>query len=294
MEKNDRATSRRGLRAALALTVVFMGVEVAGGLLSRSLALLADAGHMASDAGALSLSLFAYWLSSKPRSLRRTFGWYRFEIFAALLNGLSLWLAAGIIVWEAVRRFSVPLEIKTGPMLLVAAAGLTVNIISGLILHSTRRENLNARGAFLHVVGDALGSVGVIAAGVVIRLTGWRIVDPLVSLFLCGLIAWSAWGLVREAFHILMEGTPDHLNLEEIRSGLAGIPGVRDVHDLHIWTVTSGFVAMTVHLAVDNPGEGPAVLQTARGLLEGRFGLPHSTIQIESRTDRPCSTESCD
>lgn len=294
MDKNASAASRRRLRAALAFTVVFMGVEIAGGLLSRSLALLADAGHMASDAGALALSLFAFWLSSRPRSLRRTFGWYRFEIFAALLNGLSLWLAAGIIAWEAFRRVRAPLDIKTGPMLLVAAAGLAVNVLVARILHQSRHESLNTKGAYLHVVGDALGSIGVIAAGLLIRATGWKVVDPIVSVLLCGLIAWSGGRLVREAFHILMEGTPDHLPLQEIGSGLAGIEGVRDVHDLHIWTVTSGFVALTVHLAVDDPGEAPAVLSAARDLLAARFGLEHTTIQIETASERACLTESCD
>jgi cobalt-zinc-cadmium efflux system protein len=294
VEDHARAASRRGLRIALALTAVFMGLEIAGGLLSRSLALLADAGHMASDAGALGLSLFAFWLSTKPRSLQRTFGWFRFEIFAALLNGLTLWLVSGLIAWEAIRRFRSPLEIKTGPMLLVAAAGLAVNLICAWILHAGRKENLNAKGAFLHVVGDAAGSVGVIAAAVLIRFTGWRIVDPLVSLLLCGLIGWSAWRLLREAFHILMEGTPEHLNLEEIRSGLAGIPGVRNVHDLHIWTITSGFVAMTVHLIVDDPRSAPAVLAAGRDFLTQRLGIQHSTIQIESPSAEPCSTGSCD
>jgi cobalt-zinc-cadmium efflux system protein len=294
MDKNASDASRRRLRAALAFTVVFMGMEIAGGLLSRSLALLADAGHMASDAGALALSLFAFWLSSKPRSLRRTFGWYRFEIFAALLNGVSLWLAAGIIVWEAVRRVRAPLDIKTGPMLLVAVAGLAVNFLVAGILHRARHENLNTKGAYLHVIGDTLGSIGVIAAGLIIRATGWTLIDPIVSVLICGLIAWSGVRLVREAFHILMEGTPDHLPLEEIRSGLAGIRGVCDVHDLHIWTVTSGFVSLTVHLAVDDPGEAPAVLDAARDLLKMRFGLEHTTIQVERKSGRACSTQSCD
>jgi cobalt-zinc-cadmium efflux system protein len=294
MEDHGRAASPRGLRIALALTVLFMGLELAGGLFSRSLALLADAGHMASDAGALALSLFAFWLSTKPRSLKRTFGWFRFEIFAALLNGLSLWLAAGLIAWEAVRRFSSPIKIKTGPMLLVAAAGLAVNLICAWILHAGREESLNAKGAFLHVVGDAAGSVGVIAAGVIIRFTGWRIVDPLVSLLLCGLIGWSAWRLIRQAFHILMEGTPDHLNLEEIRSGLAALPGVRDVHDLHIWTITSGFTALTVHLVVEEAAQAQALLAAGRSYLADRLGILHSTIQIETPPGRSCSTDSCD
>jgi cobalt-zinc-cadmium efflux system protein len=294
MVSNGSSASRRRLKAALILTLVFMGVEIAGGLLSRSLALLADAGHMASDAGALALSLFAFWLSSKPRSLRRTFGWYRFEIFAALLNGLSLWLAAGIIVWEAFRRIRAPLDIKTGPMLLVAAAGLAVNFLVAGILHRSRHESLNTKGAYLHVIGDTLGSIGVISAGILIRATGWKIVDPIVSVLLCGLIAWSGVRLVREAFHILMEGTPDHLNLEEIRAGLAGISGVRDIHDLHIWTVTSGFVALTVHLTVDDPEESPAVFDAARDLLKARFGLEHTTIQIETTSERACLTDSCD
>jgi cobalt-zinc-cadmium efflux system protein len=294
MDRNASTSARSRLRAALAFTIVFMGLEIAGGLLSRSLALLADAGHMASDAGALALSLFAFWLSSKPRSLRRTFGWYRFEIFAALLNGLGLWLAAGLIVWEALRRVRTPFDVKTGPMLLVAAAGLAVNLLVAAILHQSRHENLNTKGAYLHVVGDTLGSLGVIAAGFLIRATGWKVVDPIVSVLICGLIAWSGARLVREAFHILMEGTPDHLPLEEIRSGLAGIRGVCEVHDLHIWTVTSGFVSLTVHLTVDDQGGSPTVLEAAGDLLKERFGLEHTTIQIEGPSPRACSTRSCD
>jgi cobalt-zinc-cadmium efflux system protein len=294
MDRNASASSRSRLRAALAFTLVFMGLEIAGGLLSRSLALLADAGHMASDAGALALSLFAFWLSSKPRSLRRTFGWYRFEIFAALLNGLGLWLAAGLIAWEAARRLKTPLDIKTGIMLLVAAAGLAVNLLVAAILHQSRHENLNTKGAYLHVIGDTLGSLGVIAAGFLIRATGWKVVDPIVSVLICALIAWSGARLVREAFHILMEGTPDHLPLEEIRSGLAGIRGVCEVHDLHIWTVTSGFVSLTAHLTVDDPGDSPAVLGAAGDLLKKRFGLEHTTIQIERKSAGACSTQSCD
>jgi cobalt-zinc-cadmium efflux system protein len=179
-------------------------------------------------------------------------------------------------------------------MLLVAGAGLAVNFLVAGMLHRARHENLNTKGAYLHVIGDALGSIGVIAAGLLIRATGWKVVDPIVSVLICGLIGWSGARLVREAFHILMEGTPDHLPLEEIRSGLAGIRGVREVHDLHIWTVTSGFVSLTVHLTVDDPGESPAVLAAAHGLLAGRFGLPHTTIQVETISDRCCSTESCD
>ncbi len=294
MDPHASVASKRRLKGALALTLVFMGLEIAGGLLSRSLALLADAGHMASDAGALALSLFAFWLSAKPRSLRRTFGWYRFEIFAALLNGLSLGLAAVLIVGEAFRRVRAPLDIRTGPMLLVAMAGLAVNILVAAILHQSRHENLNTKGAYLHVIGDTLGSVGVITAGLLIRATGWKVVDPIVSVLICGLIAWSGVQLVREAFHILMEGTPDHLPLEEIRSGLAGIPDVRDVHDLHIWTVTSGFVSLTLHLTVDDPTRSSAVLEAARDLLKDRFGLEHTTIQIEGKSERACSTQSCD
>jgi cobalt-zinc-cadmium efflux system protein len=293
MDPRASVASKRRLKGALALTLVFMGAEIAGGLFSRSLALLADAGHMASDAGALALSLFAFWLSSKPHCLRRTFGWYRFEIFAALVNGLSLWLAAALIAFEAFRRVREPLDVKTGPMLLVAAAGLAVNILVAALLHRARHENLNTRGAYLHVLGDALGSLGVIAAGLAIRITGWRAADPLVSVLICGLIAWSGARLVREAFHILMEGTPDHLPLEEIRSGLSSIPNVRDVHDLHIWTVTSGFIALTAHLVVGDPECSQAVLTTARDLLKTRFDLDHTTIQVEAGAPGTCSTRSC-
>jgi cobalt-zinc-cadmium efflux system protein len=291
---NDSTRSSRPLLAALALTVVFLGVEIVGGILAGSLALLADAGHMATDAGALGLSLFALWLSSKPRSLKKTFGWYRFEIFAALVNGLGLWLAAAIIAWEAVGRLRAPAAVKTGPMLVIASFGLAANVLSGWILRRSGGESLNLKAAFLHVVWDALGNVGVIAAAAVIRFTGWKSADPVAGLALCVLMARSAWGLIREAFQILMEGTPEKLNLEEIRRALLAIPGVLEVHDLHIWTVTSGFVSLTAHLVVADSASAPDVLEAGRSLLEGTFGLRHSTIQIETKTDRACWTESCD
>jgi cobalt-zinc-cadmium efflux system protein len=290
----DTRSARRGLRIALGLTVVFIAVEVAGGVISRSLALLADAGHMVSDAGSLGLSLFAFWLSSRPRSLRRTFGWYRFEIFAALVNGLGLWMVSGIIIWEAYRRFQAPPAVKTGPMLIVAAAGLIANLVSGLVLFRSRGESLNIRSAFLHVGSDAAGSLGVIAGGLIIRRTGWLFVDPLISFLLCGLIVWSSWRLVREAFHVLMEGTPEHLNLGEIQAAIQAVPGVRGSHDLHIWTVTSGFVVLTVHVVLENPGDALGVLEAAQRVLSERFGIRHSTIQVEPVAEPSCPTESCD
>ena len=292
MVRDDRS-ARRGLKIALVVTIVFMAIEITGGLISKSLALLADAGHMLSDAGSLALSLFAFWLSSRPHSIRRTFGWYRFEIFAALVNGLSLWLVAGLILWEAIRRFQAPPAVKTGPMLIVAAAGLAANLVSGLVLYKTRDKGLNVRAAMLHILGDAIGSCGVLAAGFIIRGTGWLIVDPIISLFLCGLIIWSSWGLVREAFHILMEGTPDHLNLAEIDAAFRSIPGVLDSHDLHIWTVTSGFIALSVHFVVKTAEEAPVVLEKAQAILSEKYGIAHSTIQIEPEANGKCITGTC-
>jgi cobalt-zinc-cadmium efflux system protein len=282
------------LRIALLVTSAVFVVEVAGGLLSRSLALLADAGHMLTDVAALGLGLFAFWLSARPPSSRRTFGWRRFEIFAAFLNGLALWLIAALIGYEAFKRLQSPPPVKGGLMLAVAAFGLAANILVGAILFRSRRDNLNVRGAFLHVVGDALGSVGVLAAALLISLTGSFIWDPIISTFVCLLILWSSGLLIRDSFRVFMEGAPSHLDIDAIRTALAAIDGVVDVHDLHVWTITSGFVSMSAHVTIREGTDAKRTLERAQEAMASRFKITHSTFQIEPAADGLCPSGTCD
>jgi cobalt-zinc-cadmium efflux system protein len=269
-------------------------VEVAGGLLSHSLALLADAGHMLTDVAALGLGLFAFWLSGRPASSGRTFGWRRFEIFAAFLNGLALWVIAAVIGYQAFLRLQSPRPVKGGLMLAVAAFGLAANVVVGAVLYRDREHSLNIRGAFLHVVADALGSVGVLAAAVLIEVTRSYIWDPIVSAAVCLLILWSSARLIRDSFRIFMEGAPAHLDTGAIRETLAALDGVLDVHDLHVWTITSGFVSMSAHLKVRAGMETREVLRLAHEAISSRFKVVHSTFQIEPEEDASCATGSCD
>jgi len=285
---------QRPLKIALLVTSAVLVVEAAGGLLSGSLALLADAGHMLTDVAALGLGLFAFWLSARPASSRRTFGWRRFEIFAAFLNGVALWLIAALIGFEAFKRLQSPPPVKGGLMLAVAAFGLAANVAVGAILYRSRRDNLNVRGAFLHVVGDALGSVGVLIAALLIRTTGSFVWDPIVSAIVCLLILWSSGLIVRDSFRIFMEGTPSHLDTEAIRAALAAIDGVVDVHDLHVWTITSGFISMSAHVAIRERTDAKQTLERAQQAMASHFKITHSTFQIESAADGHCAFGTCD
>ncbi len=285
---------QRPLKIALLITSAVLVVEAAGGLLSGSLALLADAGHMLTDVAALGLGLFAFWLSARPASSRRTFGWRRFEIFAAFLNGVALWLIAALIGFEAFKRLQSPPPVKGGLMLAVAAFGLAANVAVGAILYRNRRDNLNVRGAFLHVVGDALGSVGVLIAALLIRTTGSFVWDPIVSAIVCLLILWSSGLIVRDSFRIFMEGTPSHLDTEAIRAALAAIDGVVDVHDLHVWTITSGFISMSAHVAIREGTDAKQTLERAQQAMASHFKITHSTFQIESAADGHCAFGTCD
>ena len=285
---------QRPLWTALLITSAVLVVEVVGGFLSRSLALLADAGHMLTDVAAIGLSLFAFWLSARPPSSARTFGWRRFEIFAAFVNGVAVWLIAALIGFEAFRRLQTPQPVKGGLMLAVAAFGLAANVVVGGILYRSRERNLNIRGAFLHVVADALGSFGVLVAAVLIAATGSFVWDPIVSAAVCVLILWSSARLIRDSFRVFMEGAPPHLDTEAIRAALAGIDGVADVHDLHVWTITSGFVSLSAHLKVRPEAEAKAVLRRAHEAMSSGFKVRHSTFQIETEDGMTCTTGSCD
>jgi cobalt-zinc-cadmium efflux system protein len=266
----------------LALTAIFMVAEAVGGVLSGSLALLADAGHMFTDVAALALSLFALGLSRRPPSTRRTYGYARLEILAALVNGAGLLVIAGLILREAYERFSAPAEVNGGLMLGVAIMGLAVNVVGASLLHRHAHDNLNVRGAYLHVLGDLMGSVGAIAAGVVILATGWTPIDPIVSILIALLILWSAWGLVRESADILLESVPPHVDMDAILGELAAIQGLHDVHDVHVWTVTSGLVALSAHGVIDDPRDHTRVLDEVRERM-GTHGIAHVTFQIELR-----------
>jgi len=293
-QRRDSHQHQWPLRIALFITSAVLVVEAVGGFLSRSLALLADAGHMLTDVAALGLGLFAFWLSARPPSSRQTFGWRRFEIFAAFLNGVALWIIAAVIGFEAFQRLQSPQPVNEGLMLTVAAFGLAANIAVATVLYRSRERNLNIRGAFLHVVADALGSVGVLVAAVLIAATGSFIWDPIVSAAVCLLILWSSARLIRDSFRIFMEGAPSHLNTGAIRAALAGIDGVVDVHDLHVWTITSEFVSLSAHLTVRAGAEAKEVLRRAHEAMSSRFNVLHSTFQIEAAEDACCATGSCD
>ena len=280
LTSNRPAAPLPRLSLVLGLTLTFMIVEAVGGLLSGSLALLADAGHMLTDAGALTLSLLSAWIALRPANENKTYGYQRWEILAALVNGAALFGIAGWVVVEAIQRIQHPEPIRAGLFLIVAAGGLVVNLISLGILHGIREGNLNARGAYLHVMGDALGSVGALAAATIIATTGWTLADPIVSIALSLLILAGAWRLVRESTDILLESVPGHVSLAEVQRRILGVPGVIAVHDLHVWAVTSKLVAMSGHAIVPDLAVHPEVLERIRSELS-LLGIGHVTIQLE-------------
>lgn len=274
------AGNRKRLTAALVLVILYMAAEVVGGIVSGSLALLADAGHMLSDAGSLGLALFALWFARRPAPTERTYGYYRAEILAALGHGATLVAVAIWIFYEAFQRFRDPPAVEGGLMLLIAAGGLLVNLAGLWILRGGKDENLNVRGAWLHVLADALGSVQALAAGVLILVFDWRLADPIASLLIAALVAFSAWRLSREAVAVLMEGAPGHIDVDEVRDAIVSMDGVEGVHDLHIWTISSGFVALSCHVVAPGRRHG-AILSELGRLLDERFGIRHTTIQVE-------------
>lgn len=279
--QHTRATGARALAWTLALVGTFAVVEIVGGILTGSLALLADAGHMLSDGLSLALALFAIWLGRRPATPTRSFGYRRAEILAAFVNGLTLVAVAVWILVEAYRRLDDPPEVTGGWMLAVAAAGLAVNLVGAAILLGSGRESLNVEAAFRHVVADALGSIGVIVAALVIVTTGWLVVDPLVSAVIAALVLASAVGVLRESTHVLLEGTPPGMRGTDVEQAVLAVPGVASVHDLHVWSITSGFVALSAHVLV-RPGEDcHARRRDVERALADRFGITHTTLQVE-------------
>ena len=268
---------------ALVLTGTFMVVEVIGGILSGSLALLADAGHMLTDTMALALAAVAFQVSKRPADTTLTYGYQRFQILAAFVNGLSLLFIVGWILYEAVSRFIAPQEVMGETMLIVAVAGLVVNIISFTVLHGGDRENLNIRGAALHVAGDLLGSVAAIVAAVIIIYTGWMQIDPILSIAVAILILKSAWVLVKRSAHVLLEGAPEWLDVDVMREHLIGkIPEVASIHHVHVWGLTPQDLMLTMHVCVSTQPENPTdIIRRVKVQLREEYGIGHSTIEIE-------------
>lgn len=284
------AGNEKRLAVVLVLVLLYTGAEVVGGLLSNSLALLADAGHMFSDAAALGLALFAVWFARRPAPSQHTFGYYRTEILAALANAATLIAIALFIFYEAVQRFRQPPEVEGGLMMVVATGGLAVNLAGMWILRSGREGNLNVRGAWLHLVTDMLGSLQAIVAGGLILWLGWAWADPVASVAIALLVIYSAWGLLKESVDVLMQRAPGHLDVDELRSAILGLEGVTGICDLHVWTVTSGMESMSAHVIVRDGSGGTDMLQRLRDLASDRFGIGHVTIQLEPEAfeEPPC------
>ena len=272
----------RRLSLVLFLTLLYMIAEALGAWWTGSLALLADAGHMFTDVAALGLALTAVWFGSRPATSKKTFGYYRLEIIAALVNGVALVVISLFIFYGAYERWLEPPVVKSGPMIAVAAGGLAVNLICAWILHGRDEIDLNIRGAWMHVMGDALGSVAAILAGVCIWLFGWYKADALFSVVIALLIIWGSIRLIRESTNVLLEGTPAHINLAAVEDAILDTAGVSDVHDLHVWTITSGREALSAHVIHADSISQAALLRELRTKLHDRFGVDHLTIQMET------------
>jgi cobalt-zinc-cadmium efflux system protein len=278
---HSHASNRRRLVLVIALTVIYMLAEVVGGILTNSLALFSDAGHMLADVAALVLALLALWFAARPITTRKTYGYYRMEILAALANGVALVVISLLISYEAFHRIKSPETVEGFGMLLIAAGGLVVNALSAWLLHSASAENLNMRGAFLHILGDALASVGAIVAGLLIWQWGWTLADPVISVLMCLMILYSSWHLIRESVNILLEGTPSHINIHAVVEAMHDVPGVIDVHDLHVWTISSGKDALSAHVTLEVGAPHRVTLEALQEQLRKGFNIGHVTIQLE-------------
>lgn len=280
-------TNERGLKIALALTGTYLVVEVIGGLLTGSLALLSDAAHMLTDVTALLIALVAIRIARRPADRKRTFGYYRFEILAAAVNAAALFLVGFYILWEAYQRFRQPPEIETGGMLGVAVVGLVVNLVSMRVLRAGSQESLNMKGAYLEVWSDMLGSIVVILGALLIRFTGLWQIDPILAVLIGLWVLPRTWTLLSASVNILLEGVPEGLEIQEIDEALAAVEGVQTVHDLHVWAITSGKNSLTAHLVLDGSHDAQQVLEAAGQMLEDRFGVSHTTLQTEAQDCQP-------
>ena len=275
-----RAANRRRMLLALAINLGMLAATVAGGILADSLALLADGGHLASDVAAIGIALIAARLASVAPTAVRTYGLQRSEVFGALINGIGLVVVSALIVFEAIARFSEPPSVDGAAVLLLGLAGLAGNAAATMVLRGGEREDLNLEAVLRHSFGDALSSLGVVLAGVIVLATGWNAVDPLASLLIAGLIAASSWRLLKEPFDVLMEAAPAGMNAREIGEALAADPDVVEVHDLHVWTVTSGFPALSAHIVVSRECDRDVLRRRLERLLDDRFGIHHTTLQV--------------
>ena len=280
----ERHTETLRLKLALAISCIYFFAELIGGFLTNSLALLSDAGHMLSDIAALALSLFAFRIAKRPATVSSTYGYHRAEILAALFNGLTLWLIVGVIFAAAYNRFLDPPAVESYGMMIVASLGLLVNVVAGTVLYGSHHHNLNLRGAFLHIVSDALGSVGAIAASLIMLFTGWYVADPAISILIGLLILHSSWNLVKESLSVLMQAVPKGIRLEDVQQALEEVEGVSKVHDLHVWAVTSDIFTLSAHAVVENGGDFHQVLNGIEDTLKERFNIEHTTIQLETES----------
>ncbi|HEY0426247.1 MAG TPA: cation diffusion facilitator family transporter [Pyrinomonadaceae bacterium] len=292
-DERRSAQSLGKLKLALVLTFVYMLAEAAGGWLVNSLALLADAGHMLTDVAALSLTLAAIWFASRPATAKKTFGYYRLEILAAFVNGVALVLISLFVIYEAFERISKPPEIKGFQLTFIAAGGLLVNLICAYLLHSEHQHDLNLRGAWLHVIGDALGSVAAIVAGVLILSFGWLWTDAAMSFLISLIIIFGAWNLIKESVNVLLEGTPSHINLAAVGETIRLTENVRDVHDLHVWTIASGMEALSVHIIYEKSVAQSELLKIVRRKLHDEYGIDHLTIQMETLEEEQMDEHPC-
>lgn len=292
---HSHGASENRLAIAAALTGLFMVVEIAGGLIAGSLALIADAGHMLSDFASLVFAWLAFRIARRPADAKRTYGFRRFSVLAAFVNGLALFAVAGWIVIEAAMRLATPHEVMAGAMLWIAIGGLIINIISFAVLHGADRSSLNVRGALLHVAGDLLGSVAAILAAVIIMTTGWTAADPLLSVFVALILLKSAWGLVKESGHILLEGAPGHVDIDAISRDLTeNVPGVVNVHHAHAWSIDEQQPMMTMHARIIDGASGPAIVQLIKKRLQDKHGVGHATVEIETaESGADCGDPDC-
>ena len=295
MDQPAARVDRRPLVIALVITSVFLVVEVIGAYLTNSLALLADAAHMLTDVAAIGLALFAMWLSSRPTTAERTFGFLRAEILAALVNAVALIVIAIYVFWEAWSRLQEPPEVQSGLLLIIAIGGLIANSASAWVLArgAGQRENLNTRGAFLNVIGDLLGSVATIVAAIVMAITGWYAADPILSAVIGGLVVFSAWSLLRESVDVLLEAAPRGMAIADVRQAMMAVPGVAGVHDLHVWTVTSGLTALSAHIETDQSQQWNETQEDLADMLREKFAIGHVTLQPEPPHDAAQPWDRC-
>lgn len=291
-EHHHVAGSKRYIGVALGITISYFVVELIGGFLTNSLALQADAWHMLNDASALVFALFAAWVAERPTDVKKTFGYYRTEILAAFLNGLFLWVIVVIIVYEAVQRIQSPPEVQSLDMLIIAFFGLVANGLSAFVLSKSESESLNVKGAFLHVLSDTLGSLGTIAAGLIMYFTGWFQADPIISVLLGVLIFYGSWKLIRVSLNVLLEGVPPGIDVNAVEKAIRDSEGVKDVHDLHVWCITpTRICAMSCHIIAEKDVDRRKLTSDLISRLKEKFGIDHTTIQIEEDGYPKAATE---